>query len=268
MAIRIYLNGTRFTLDAKRGYYYNTTIRKYLHQAIWEFHNGPIPEGMEVHHRDGDKAHNEIGNYELKTPADHRRHHWVVDREQMLALARVNIQKACEAAPEWHHSAAGLAWHSQHGFEVQANLLPSEFACEQCGATYLSLPCGSHRFCSNNCKSNHRRDSGVDNISRACERCGQEFTVNRYSSVRHCSQSCGTSGHRALAGIEWHSRPGRQPRNFNCEQCGAPYSAVWTGRNRFCSVKCKLAAKEKPDGETDPPQAIHGIPGQRERNFG
>ena len=94
MAQREYRDGIPFTLDRRRGYFYNTTLRKYLHQYIWEKTNGPIPRGMAVHHRDGDKANNVLENYELLTGSARSLHHWQADREEMLAHCRESIEVA------------------------------------------------------------------------------------------------------------------------------------------------------------------------------
>ena len=43
----------------------------YQHRYIWEQVNGPIPEGFDIHHKDGNKVHNEIENLELLPHAGH-----------------------------------------------------------------------------------------------------------------------------------------------------------------------------------------------------
>lgn len=56
--------GEIYTLD-NNGYYVTGKASKKLHRVVWEEANGPIPNGYIVHHRDGDKANNELSNLEL-----------------------------------------------------------------------------------------------------------------------------------------------------------------------------------------------------------
>lgn len=62
-----------------RNYFYrhdkNNESPVALHRQIWEDRNGPIPKGMQVHHRDNDFSNNSIENLELLSPGDHRRKH-------------------------------------------------------------------------------------------------------------------------------------------------------------------------------------------------
>ncbi len=46
-----------------------------VHVVEWERHNGPVPPGFQLHHRDGDKQNNDIANLELVSFADHKRIH-------------------------------------------------------------------------------------------------------------------------------------------------------------------------------------------------
>ena len=66
-----FFNGIKFTRDERTGYYLNSTIRKRMHRYVWEFYNGTIPKGYEIHHKDRNKANNSISNLEIMQKGKH-----------------------------------------------------------------------------------------------------------------------------------------------------------------------------------------------------
>src|SRR4026208_2385427 len=56
---------------------YDTGQQRYRmeHVIVWERHNGPVPEGLQVHHRNEVKLDNRIENLELLSPLAHKREH-------------------------------------------------------------------------------------------------------------------------------------------------------------------------------------------------
>ena len=46
---------------------------KTLHRAIWEHHNGPVPPGHEIHHKDHDTLNNDPRNLVCVEVSAHRR---------------------------------------------------------------------------------------------------------------------------------------------------------------------------------------------------
>jgi len=67
--------GERYTLRVV-GYYGKTRgTRSFLHRDVWQDANGPIPEGMDIHHRDGNRENNALENLALMDKADHTRLH-------------------------------------------------------------------------------------------------------------------------------------------------------------------------------------------------
>ena len=188
-------NGLRFCRDNKTGYYLNSTIRKRLHRYVWECEVGAIPKGCQIHHIDGDKANNDIANLAILTNAGHQRlHGQEIARKER---SRENIKKATAAAPAWHRSEAGKAWHSEHmrGFKHPRTAL----ICEQCGAEFQGTK--NSRFCSNKCKSKWRRGQGLDEVTRICAQCGRTFKSNKYKKQKYCSTEC---QHKARVG--WSER--------------------------------------------------------------
>ena len=64
-------NGNKYTLR-NNGYWGRTNKeRNMLHRDVWEFHNGPIPSGHDIHHLDENRANNFIGNLECLPKAEH-----------------------------------------------------------------------------------------------------------------------------------------------------------------------------------------------------
>ena len=45
-----------------------------VHRLVWEAFHGPRPDGMEINHRNGDKADNSLANLELVTSSGNKAH--------------------------------------------------------------------------------------------------------------------------------------------------------------------------------------------------
>lgn len=197
-----YFDGLKFTRDNRTGYYLNATLRLRLHRAVWASENGPIPEGMDIHHKDGNRNNNELSNLEaLSSPAHHKRHSDEQTNEQKIWRRDNMNQKARPAAIRWHQSQDGRKWHKEHYENMRDKLnVQHMFVCEQCGIEFSSSVPDS-RFCSNKCKSAWRRASGVDNITLRCEYCGREFVANKYRKSRFCSKSCANKAEPRLPAL-------------------------------------------------------------------
>ena len=185
-----FFNGLKFTRDDKTGYYLNSTNRLRIHRAVWEYFNGPIPDGFHVHHKDGDKSNNSIENLELMKAGEHLHYHGTHLTNEQLKARRQNMdKKARPAASAWHGSKSGKEWHKVH-YEQFKDVLHKKYpyTCSQCGSSFEAE--AGAKFCSNKCKSAWRRHSGIDDVDRECKYCGGIFHVNKYSKSETCSRSC------------------------------------------------------------------------------
>lgn len=183
-----------------RNYYQPAEIDIYngvqrLHIEIWKDAHGPVPPGHHIHHIDGNPLNNDISNLTCLPRLEHLRLHGATKKNK--AASRKNIKKAIEAAPAWHRSPEGRAWHREHALRVAAAQKPVVRVCEQCGKSYETLKKGLTRFCSNNCKSIWRYRAGIDNITKPCDICGSDFTSNRYQKARMCLSCRGRTGQAA-----------------------------------------------------------------------
>ena len=141
--------GVKFCLNTS-GHY--TKSWSAVHQAVWRYYFGEIPEGYEIHHRDGDKSNNDIYNLQMLTKAEHRKVHFAKPH------LRENFKKA--------------------------------FKCDYCHKEFSAIDCGTNRFCSPECKSAFFYRYKKNQVERTCAYCGKIFTTSKYNNTKCCSASC------------------------------------------------------------------------------
>jgi hypothetical protein len=112
-------NGKKYYLRPN-GYYCSQFLDGgvYLHRAVWEHHNGPIPPRHQIHHKDENKVNNDISNLECVDISKHRRDHMIAagveDPEKFKRLQSAGK----EAARAWHKSEEGRAWHRENALKM------------------------------------------------------------------------------------------------------------------------------------------------------
>ena len=93
------------------------------HRLVWEMNHGPVPDGYQIHHKNGVPLDNNIGNLELVDPKTHRRIHagWrVVDGEWIKPCSGCGgvfplsafyaLKKGPRPRCKQCHRAATMAW--------------------------------------------------------------------------------------------------------------------------------------------------------------
>lgn len=153
-------DGVRWNPNPKDPYYRNSR-RGLLHRWMWTKEVGPIPAGMQVHHKNHDKRDNRIGNFELLPPGKH----WAEHGEER-----------------------GADWHSKGGKASDAKRVRQDFTCDRCGSSFSSRAHVGQRirYCSNACRDFASRPRE----ERVCGMCGTRFTTAVRSTSRTCSRQC------------------------------------------------------------------------------
>ena len=145
----VIFNGRRYNRYPNSG---NPAHRRYfarsgsrLHRDVWEFHNGKIQKGFQIHHIDGDTSNNDISNLECLSFQSHRAEHhsgYVArgkSEQQLTHLAKIQ-----ELAKDWHRSEEGREWHRKHAStSFRAPEAPKPYSkshytgvCEWCGTGF------------------------------------------------------------------------------------------------------------------------------------
>lgn len=167
----------------------------YLHRDIWKHRFGEIPEGFEVHHRDGNTHNNEIGNLQLLSQDEHKDAHKAESsarmRRRMLSMSREDLAKSIDKMRSWHSSPEGIEWHRNHAKNVAKNSPLVSLVCRNCNSAYQAKSRDAARsfFCGPNCRSSSRKRSGVDDVERTCV-CGRQFRANKYAKKKFCGTDC------------------------------------------------------------------------------
>lgn len=66
-------NGLKFTLRNNGYFGLTTNDRILMHRYVWEFYNGKIPKGYDIHHLNNQKHDNRIDNLECLSKSEHTR---------------------------------------------------------------------------------------------------------------------------------------------------------------------------------------------------
>lgn len=141
--LRFYLCGFYFQRQGKR-----------LHRKVWEFHNGSIPDGAHIHHKDGDRSNNDPDNLECLSIVEHLGE---VHGEESGNRARHSLPKARDAAAKWHGSSIGRDWHIRHFDEHIRPKMEQRVPalCQECGAEYRvsAAKVKQGKYCGPNCRA-------------------------------------------------------------------------------------------------------------------
>jgi len=168
--------------------YYQQAYWNRLHRDVWIYHNWDIPKWYDIHHKDENVLNNNLDNLELIESWKHRSEHMKKRFED--AEYKENNNKQLDIIRPltkiWHWSEEWRNWHKEH-YKNSLWCMPIHtLQCEQCWTDFETTDKTTSRFCSNKCKSQFRRDSWVDNITRDCIKCWEWFIINKYYKTQQC----------------------------------------------------------------------------------
>ncbi len=161
-----------------------------LHRVVWNDNKGKIPDGLHIHHKNGDWTDSSIENLELIKQGDHTRLHMAVhySKPKYRAANKRHLGRIRNLASKWHGSPEGIEWHKKHGVKCWIGKKPVKATCQICKKEFDTFMPTLVKFCSDACTSkDHWYRSFED---RKCFVCGCDYRCNRYSVTKHCSRTC------------------------------------------------------------------------------
>lgn len=162
-------------------------MRGYCHRIIWEQDIGPIPEGYDVHHKDGNKLNNLLENLQCLPKSEHMRIHAEASREKRRECMTRNSAKV----HAWLKTKRGKKFLSEKMKRERDAYSFRKFKCKWCGDEFeRKYNKKIIKYCGDNCVMRARNASGVDNEKRHCVICSNPFIINKYQRTVTCSKPC------------------------------------------------------------------------------
>lgn len=168
----------------------------YLHRAIWEKANGPIPEGFDIHHIDHNIYNNELSNLELINKAKHHSMHLkeahnvpLEELKRRAAKARKNtwVKHTCKQCGKIFYGHSTYGWFCSPACYDKYRTK----VCVCCGKKFIASH-AKQQCCSVECK--HEYFGRQKTITVRCAWCGKnmqdKYIHARMHKAAFCSDEC------------------------------------------------------------------------------
>jgi endogenous inhibitor of DNA gyrase (YacG/DUF329 family) len=157
-----------------------------IHQAVYHYYCGEIPAGYVVHHKDGNKANNDVSNLQMLSRDEHSKIHYPEGTPVVNCPQRNLICPVCGKTFETVSPVKVFCSHKCMMINYEQNHKTIKI-CEFCGKEFAAhYPHLNARFCSNECAQQARRKI----VKRTCPICGKEFVTRSSSDGGNPSETC------------------------------------------------------------------------------
>lgn len=157
---QVAFNGVKFTKDNRTGYYLSTIAiedgrRTRLHRYIWQYYNGPIPEGYDIHHKDRDKGNNNVDNLTIMRGNKHKQMHSIEAKNtpEWLEIWEGIRQKGSDAHKRTEERLKQSQRSKEQWAKRKKDVKPSVIKCVICGGRKETYYPDRTMYCSKNCKA-------------------------------------------------------------------------------------------------------------------
>jgi hypothetical protein len=144
---------------------------KRLHVEIWEYHNGPVPVGFTIHHKDFNADNNNIENLQCLSNEDHVKLHSRRWHQEHPGAAKEIFDKTRAQASMWRKTADGRKKLEETGKRVWEAVSERTFTCAACGREFKTRAIQSVvKYCCDNCRAAalRRKRKGIPVSDTAC----------------------------------------------------------------------------------------------------
>jgi hypothetical protein len=170
----------------KREYYRHGQRGILLHRAVWEYHNGPIPKGMAIHHIDGNADNNAIENLECVDYHIHGAFH----AGEASAIKRHGVCVYCKKPFFRQNTAKYCSNRCLSKISVERRSV--KHTCAWCRVEFSAVSSRARLYCSPGCSTTAKNvgRARYQVVSRSCPSCNGVFHAKENSKKRCCSRSC------------------------------------------------------------------------------
>lgn len=131
----------------------------YRYQWVWIMQYGPIPEGMDVHHLNGDPSDDRLENLTLLVRKEHTKLHGILNTKELPEWTCLHCGKTFRQTPRYKGGKPTPRLFCSPACYWASMSEKQEWKCHHCGKTFLASPDHGlpRKFCSATCFRAARR---------------------------------------------------------------------------------------------------------------